>query len=308
MARDWKETFKTWAKPPSETEEAKGSNAAKMIREAIRKDASLSKRGVDVYATGSYANNTNVRLDSDIDVAIVLRDVFYYDLRDGLTATEVGITSSASDTLEDFRAEVHRALAATFGNQAVRLMNKTLTVRESSTRLNADATPFFLHRRYTRGATGGCGYIEGVELRPRNDPQRRVINWHQQHYDNGVAKNTRTGRRFKRVARILKRLASEMASSGVPAAKSAAGVVPSFLLECLVYNAPDGKLGLEDGGYYEDVKEVVRWLWGQTEPGAGGTSFTEVSGLKPLFADGQAWTMAQAREFLLRAWHHVGFQ
>lgn len=307
MARDWKELFKTWSKPPSETEEEKGANAAKMIREAIRGDASLSKRNIDVYATGSYANNTNVRQDSDIDVAIVLQDVCCYDLRDGLTPAEIGI-GTGSYGLEDFRAEVHRALAATFGNQQVRLMNKTLTVRASSTRLNADATPFLLHRRYTRRPEGGSEYIEGAELRPRSDPQRRVINWHRQHYDKGVAKNDRTHKRFKRVVRILKNLSSDMASSGDPAAKNAAAVVPSFLLECLVYNTPNDKLGLDDSGYYEDVKAVVSWLWNQTKPEAGGTSFTEVSGLKPLFAKEQAWTMAQAHELLLRAWNHVGFQ
>lgn len=305
MARDWKELFKTWSKPPSETEEEKGANAAKMIREAIRGDASLSKRNIDVYATGSYANNTNVRHDSDIDVAIVLKDVCCYDLRDGLTAADVGI-GTGSYGLEDFRAEVHRALAATFGNQQVRLMNKTLTIRASSTLLNADATPFLLHRRYTKGASGGSEYIEGVELRPRSDPHWRVINWHHQHYDNGVAKNKRTSRRFKRVVRILKKLSSDMATSGTPAAQNAAAVVPSFLLECLVYNAPDAKLGAGDG-YYEDVKAVVSWLWNQTKPGAGDTSFTEVSELKPLFADGQVWTMPQAHQFLLQAWQHVGF-
>ena len=36
VVMDWHEQFKRWAKPPSESEETKGANAAEMIRSAIR--------------------------------------------------------------------------------------------------------------------------------------------------------------------------------------------------------------------------------------------------------------------------------
>ena len=48
---------------------------------------------------------------------------------------------------------------------------------------------------------------------------RLIINYPDQHYANGVSKNTGTGRRFKAVARILKRLRYEMlATNGHPSA------------------------------------------------------------------------------------------
>lgn len=308
MARDWHELFKTWSKPPSDTEEAKGKQAADMIRDAIRSSSALKDRNIDVVATGSYRNNTNVRLGSDIDVAIVLRDTFYFDLPEGVTRNDMGF-GPASCHYPDFRSDVHRALVAKFGNDAVAPQNKTFEIRENSNRLNADATAFFEHRRYRKRKDGSIYPIKGSELRPHNDPNRRVINWHEQHYDAGVAKNKATGRRYKRVVRILKRLSADMVNNGTAQARSSANAVPSFLLECLAHNAPDDKFNLVEGSYYEDVNAVVGWLWHRTKPDdADGDKFTEVSGLKWLFGRHQPWTKAQAHDFVVQAWNHVGFK
>jgi len=308
MATDWHEQFKRWAKPPSDTEETKGSNAADMIRSAIRSSTKLKDRNVEVYATGSYANNTNIRLSSDIDVAVVLHDAMYYQLPDGVSAAEVGLTGTATYLFDEFREDVGAALRAKFG-EGVRPENKTFTIRENGYRLNADATPFLEHRRYTtKDHRGVWQYLEGVELRPRQSPSTRIQNWHRQHYTAGVAKNDRTGRRYKRVSRILKNLRDAMSDNGTAAAKAAAAATPSFLIECLVFNAPDDKFKLVEGSYYEDVKAVVAYLWHRTKPDAEGRKCVEVSGLKCLFQGPQPWTMAQANDFLIQVWYHVGFK
>ena len=67
----WDALFRRWSKPLSDTEEAKADNAARIIRDALRAYPPLEFRNVEVYATGSYRNNTNVRGESDIDVAAV---------------------------------------------------------------------------------------------------------------------------------------------------------------------------------------------------------------------------------------------
>lgn len=306
--RDWHEQFKRWAKPPSDTEEQKGSNAAGMIRDAIRKDSKLANCNISVYATGSYRNNTNVRGGSDIDVAVVLHDSFYYSLPDGLTQEMLGFTGGASYSFDEFRDDVGRALYNKFGSGGVTPGNKAFNIHENTYRLDADVTAFLIHKQYTgqRYTDGSWQYNEGVELRPRNNSSQRVINWHQQHYDAGVEKNNRTNRRYKRIARILKNLMYEMMKSNASKAKSAAEPVPSFLLECLAFNAPDDCFNLVDGSYYEDVKAVVRWLWNKTKPDTN-HEFVEVSGLKALFSDSQAWTMEEAHEYLYQAWRYVGF-
>jgi hypothetical protein len=70
--RDWHELFKAWAKPPSETEEEEGSRAATMVNDAVRETGNLAGRTFSIYPMGSYRNNTNIRLGSDVDIALVL--------------------------------------------------------------------------------------------------------------------------------------------------------------------------------------------------------------------------------------------
>lgn len=309
MARDWHELFKTWSKPPSDTEETKGANAAGMIRKAIRASENLSGHNIDIYATGSYRNNTNVKLDSDIDVAVVLRDSIFSELPDGLTKADVGISSPASYGWQAFRDDVGQALRDFFGRHGVEKGDKSYKLRENSYRLNADVTPFLVHRRYTgdKTANGDWKYLEGVELRSRS-LSKSVVNWHQQHYDNGVAKNSATNRRYKRIVRILKKLRQDMSENGSWEAKQAVKEVNSFLLECLVYNVPNTKFNLSDGSYYDDVKAVIAASFHQTKNDAADASNrVEVSELKYLFAKTQPWTQAQAHSFIKQSWYHVGF-
>ncbi len=308
MARDWHEDFKRWAKPPSETEEQKASNAASMINDAIRASPALARRGVSVYATGSYRNNTNVRLGSDIDVAIVLNDGMFFDLPIGLTAAQVGITVPLDYGLADFRSDVALALTAKFGHGGVKPGKKTFNITANSYRLEADATVFLQYRRYTgaKTAAGGWHYEQGVELRPADNPNARVINWHDDHYAHGIVRNDATGRRFKRVTRILKRLRDEMSESGRAEAQRAAKPMNSFLIECLVFNASDACFGRVQGSYYEDVRAVIGELWQKTEDDVVCT-FDEVNRKKKLFGPGQDWTQQQANKFLYEAWLHAGY-
>lgn len=310
MAIDWIETFKQWAAPPSETEEEKASNAARMINDAVRETKKLPGCNFSVYPTGSYRNNTNVRAGSDVDVAIVLEDAFWWTLPPGLTEAQVGIGNTpATYDLSKFREALGGALAQKFGND-VKPGNKTFDIIGNSYRLPADATPFLLHRHYTgtRFSDGTWEYRLGVETRPRNDGGKRIINWHQNHYDNGVSKNTATNRRFKRVTRILKRMKAHMLEAGTAEARLSAQPVASFLIECMVYNAPNSCFNQQEGSYYEDVKAVIAHVWNQTKEDAQAAKLVEVNERKLLFGGQQAWARAQAHEFLLRTWNHVGFK
>src|SRR5262245_56516830 len=76
-AKDWEETFRRWASPPSDSEEAKCERAERMIRDAVFADAWLNDRVARVFAKGSYANNTNARLESDVDIGVEAKCFFY---------------------------------------------------------------------------------------------------------------------------------------------------------------------------------------------------------------------------------------
>jgi hypothetical protein len=309
MARDWHELFKAWSKPPSDTEEAKATRAAGMINDAVRQTGILNRRDFKVYATGSYRNNTNVKGGSDVDVALVLQSAFFYTLPSGVTASMVGLGPQPLSLLNEFRSEVHKALVQKFGSD-VKPRPKTFNMVGNSGRLPADATAFLLHRRYTgkRDVAGSWLYLEGVETRSADDSSKRVINWHQEHYDNGVARNKETKKRFKRIARILKRLSDDMATNGNAATKGAAAPIASFLIESLVFNAPDKCFNREASGYYSDMQEVIAHCWRETKDDAKARQLLEVSKRKYLFGADQKWTRAQAHEFLLLAWRYVGFK
>ncbi len=198
---------------------------------------------------------------------------------------------------------------AKFGATGVTPGDKAFDIHENYYRLDADAAVLLEHRRYpgAKLPDGTWEYHRGVEMRPKSDPNKRIINWHQQHYDAGVSRNTATKRRFKRIARIFKRLRNEMREVGSPGAKEAAAKAPSFLLECLAYNALDASFNKDEGSYVADVRAVIADLHGRLDDHVVDPKFLEVSRYKWLFADGQPWTRPEARSFLYHAWHHVGF-
>lgn len=130
---------------------------------------------------------------------------------------------------------------------------------------------------------------------------KKIINWPDQQHANGVVKNQATHERFKAMVRLIKNLCSEMDDEGI----DAAGPMSSFLLECLVYNVADSKFG--HATYYEDLREVLRYLFLNTRTDEECGDWREESRLKWLFKGDTAWTREQVNAFMLAAWRHVGF-
>lgn len=303
MNKDWEAIFRSWAKPSSDTEQQKCDNAVRMVSNAISEDGALSQKNIEVFAQGSYRNNTNVRQDSDVDVCVCLIDVCFvdYSMSEGLTDQVVGLSSS-DYTYSGFKNSVEKALVAKFGRANVRRGNKAFDIHANTYRVDADAVPCFEHRRYTgeRLNDGSYYYLSGTEFCP--DSGGRVINWPQQHYENGVAKNDAAGNRFKYITRVLKRLRNEMADKGITAAKP----IPSYFIECLVWNAPNEGFGHDT--YAVDVRHVLAHTFNATINDEKCSEWGEVNELKYLFRIGQPWTRQQAHDFLSAAWDYIGFE
>jgi len=300
MARDWEATFREWSKPSSDTEEQKCSNTEKMIRAAISESPALSKRNIDVFAQGSYKNNTNVRQDSDVDICVCCRDVFYDDLPSDGSITKESMNFTSSDyEYSRFKNEVEAALVAKFGRNMVTRGNKAFDVHATSYRVDADVVPTFEHRRYYRDYSGQIKYHKGTQLHP--DKGGKIINWPEQNYENGVGKNKATNNRFKFITRVIKRLKNEMEEKNISQAKP----IPSFLIECLVWNTPNPNFG--NYQYTADVRNTLAHTFNQTISFETCKEWGEVNELKYLFY-GQAWTWQQAHDFLSSAWNYIGFE
>ncbi len=299
MSRDWESVFSTWSKGPSTTEQQRSENAERQIRQAISASPKLKSRGITVFTQGSYRNRVNVRKDSDVDVGVVCTDTFFSEIPDDNIKSSVRQHFDDADyTYSTFKNEIEEALVARFGRAAVTRSSKSFDIKANTYRVEADVAAFFEHRRYH----SEYGYITGVEMRPDDNVNKRIKNWPEQHYKNGVSKNTSTSRRYKRVVRILKTLCNEMSEKGYSSAKQ----VPSFLVECLVWNAPNSCF--EYYTFKSMIRSVLANIFNDTLTEEKCSEWGEVSELKYLFRVSQPWTRAQAHNFISDAWNYIGYE
>lgn len=295
MARDWESWLKNATGPASATEQQDAERTERRIREAIDAHPQLSGN-VRVFLKGSYKNNTNVRRDSDVDIAVEWKTWQYVTKSNEaapLTWEQLSVTTTdLGPTPAEYRGWVEQALTNAFGYAAVSAGNKAITVSRNNTTLDADVVPCFRLLRYDK--RGGTPH-QGIRLYPRTGSS--VENWPQQHCDNGVAKNNHTSRRYKQIIRAIKRLENEMVATG-----RLAKPVHGYFVECLLYNLPDTTFTLDS--YLDTTKFVLASIWDEIDKGRH-DDWVEVNGLKWLWRSGQTWTAEEASAFALTAWHYL---
>lgn len=301
--RNWESTFIQWASPPAKTEQDRCENGVRAIRNAIAESDKLRARSIKVFSQGSYRNRVNVRKESDVDIGVLCYDSFTVSYPPGTSDMTFG-NIPATYTYAQFKNELEEALVAYFGRASTRRGNKAFDIRENSRRVDADVVPFCEHRDYHESGNyrAGVALISDSGLRTVNYPERLLSYWPQteQRYENAVAKNDQTHRRFKGVVRILKSLRNEMDDGDFTSAKP----IPGFLLECMVWNAPNACFGHStwDG----DMQSVMLHLWSNTKDGNTCKDWREVDDIKYLFHVSQPWTQEQAHTFINDAWNHIG--
>ncbi len=295
MARYSEETLNNWRKPPSDTEETKLSNIERMVKECINEDATLKNMGIKTFGQGSYVNDTNVRLNSDVDLNVKYTDGFYFDLPPSMTRSDFGLNSPVSYSVSNFKNDVQGALARKFGDD-VRRKNKCLTIEGNTSRVGADVVPTWQYRRYSRNGS----YVEGVYFRA--DSGQKVTNFPIQHIENGKVKNRQTQRRFKRLTRIYKRLRAQM----IKDQQSVNGNITSFLLECLLWNVPDGIFN-DYETWTDRLKESIKFIWNNTKEEKDCKDWGEVSDLLYLFHSGRKWSREDVNTYLLNLWRYLEY-
>jgi hypothetical protein len=279
-----------------------------MVSDAISGYKPLKLHQVRVITQGSYRNNTNVRQESDVDVCVYCTDVYFddYTFAD-YGRTETG-TIDAAYTYSQFKNDVQSALEAKFGKDGVTRGNKAFDVHPTGYRVDADVVAAFAYRLYKKRiynpvyGMSAPEYVEPEGTKFISDTGSTIINWPEQHYANGAAKNGRTGNRFKYIVRALKRLKYYMIEKKIAGMES----IPSYLIECMVYNVPDSLL---DGDSYEqNVRDVISSAHNAANTEETRKELLEVNELKYLFRSSQPWTHQQALGFAQAAWSTVGFQ
>jgi hypothetical protein len=292
-----------WAQAPSQTEMAKIKNTRQIIEEKIKQNLpipeikqkySLSTFNFpDIYLQGSYANSTNIRFDSDVDIVVQLNDVFWSD-KTWLTEFEkqqyVTYFSSSAYKFVEFKNNIYSALIKAFGEENVEYSDKCLKVKENTYRVNADVVPCFQYRVYKKFLSyNNQEFIEGMKFINTGN-QTEVINYPKKHLANCKSKNIDTGGNFKSIVRIFKNIKRQLVENGHFDEKTA----PSYFIENLLYNCSSPCF---DGGYVDCMKKTLQFLLDALQ--AGRVSGFICANEQDSLISPKTWNLVNAQNFIL---------
>jgi len=266
-----------------------------MIREAIAADPKLNKLSYEIFGQGSYANDTNVRLNSDIDINIRLNSTFFTGYQNGKSDSDYGFESSAY-SFREYKTDVANALVNHFGAGNVRHRDKCVEVIGNSYRVQADIVPTFKYILFTENNSRreGSKFI--------SDSGNVHYNYAKQHIENGKAKNLATGKRFKRLVRILKRIRYRMIADQAPVNSN----ITSFLIEGLLWNVPNNIYNNELT-WTGRLKESIIYIYEQSQNQQPCKEWGEVSEYLYLFHAERKWSIENVHEFMEQLWQYVEF-
>lgn len=287
----------TWTKPWFDNQEERAEETKETVKTAV--DNHLSDLGIRVFAKGSYPNNTNVRHDSDIDIAVELEDMINLDYANGVGFSNTGLGGYTGVSESQFKLRLQRALESEFGKNVVDSTgNKVFRIRGSNKILDADIIPCTTYRFYY--ASSPSSYNQGIQLILNEPDGIRHFNYPDQHLKNGVSKNTSTMKRYKSTARILKNTNSYLSDT------NGGTVFPSFMIESLTYNVSDSIF--TSNNTWRDIilrgcEEIWEYLKADEFNLPESSRWTETNGHKFLFHKYQNWNKDQAKQFVQAAYN-----
>lgn len=294
------ETLESWISPLSQTEEQRVVNTIKMINNAVTSYDRLSDCTMEIFAQGSYANNTNVRHNSDVDICVMLTSTVFCNYVDGKTDTDYGYTTG-SITYSDYKSYVVDALKAKFGSNTVTVGNKSICINANSYHVNADVVPAFQYRDFKIvNSTDPKKYVEGIKFHARDGAV--VINYPKNHINNGKQKNNDTHYEYKKLVRIMKHIRNNMVDDG----KADSDKITSFLIECLVWNVPNSII-TGSNTWADTVENATAYLWNAIKDEKH-KEWGEVSERLYLFHSGRKWTDTATKEFLFDMYSYLEFK
>ena len=258
------QTLSSWSFAPEAT---KYKLTHEQIREALSKylpnEAStksnfiLNNANYDVYLQGSYANSTNIKVDSDVDVVIELKTIFSYNI-DNLTEIEKNdfhttYPNLGKYTFDRFKQDVYQSLVLHFGIENVEYSKKCIKVRGNSQRVSADVVPSFEHRKYERFTYYTRDkFIPGIKFY-NTSTNETIINYPKKHKENCEAKNKDSEGKFKDAIRIFKHIRRELVEKGL----IDKDLAPSYFIENMIYNCSSQTF---NGSYSDITLKIFQYL------------------------------------------------
>ena len=244
------------------------------IREALGEHKALKQSKYEVFLQGSYKNDTNLGGDSDVDVVVRLSSKLKPAVASltGERLQKDGSHRFVYGEWKSFRDEALKAMRARFG-KAAESGRKTLKVPKGKIPADADLVVTVSHME-------GIGFY-------LPDEERWVVSFPQQHHDRGLKKEKAANSRFKRTIRMFKAARNRLVDKRVLTKDDA----PSYFIECLLYNVPNGLFAAKLAPTYA---VIVDWL-----KTAKLKDFECQNGRVPLFGPRpEQWSQKKARAFV----------
>ena len=249
--------LQTWSNAPAS---AKIQFTHEQVRKALEQSDALRGRTYEVYLQGSYANSTNTRVDSDVDIVVQLSSTFNHDISK-LSQDQQRLFHqtfpNATYHWADFRRDVISALNSYFGSASVKPGNKSIKLVGSESRVNADVVPCLQHRQYQSFATWNHDdFVEGMKFwTTLETPSREIVNFPKVHIENGEDKNAdhRTDTMYKGLVRVVKNIRRQLVERHNFDPK----IAPSYFVECMIYNVPDGHFQNDFKGSLEYAHDFI---------------------------------------------------
>jgi len=243
--------LETWAKRGSVTQSA---DTYGTIRKVLNDSASpYYPKDFSVFLQGSYGNETNILIDSDVDIIIRLDETYCADttaLAEGAKANYTGTFTAATYGYDEFKADVLAWLQKEYGD-AVVPGKKAIFIKGDGNRRDADVLVCNEHRRYLAASTGVDElYEKGICFWSGSI---RIENYPKQHADNCTTKNQDTDQWFKRMVRVYKNMRNRMIDDGY----IDEGVAPSYFLEGMLWSVPNEHFGTS---YEDSFINTYNWL------------------------------------------------
>ena len=216
-----KDRLESWAKPGKN--EVSKATYAKM-RNVVEDNIS----NVEIFLQGSYANSTNVRDNSDIDIVVILKDGIY--------------NSNKDEDVKHARDFLYENIQGKNNFQFLK-GNKTVKYKGNTNYVPADLVPCI---QYSADKQDGIIIYDHKTM-------NYIINYPKQHKANGEEKSSDTDGNFKKTVRMFKNARNFAIEKNI----LNKNICPSYYLECLLYNVKNSKFsGNESEMFYNTIKAL----------------------------------------------------
>lgn len=243
--------LKNMSLPISDTEHEKCKHAINMVKDALVNDGYTLNKNLTNYDSennsyayyfelrdnnystitillqGSYANNTNVRAYSDVDISVVCNPILPIDFN-------------------YYKTSILKTLINKFGSDEVTRKNKSINIKGNSYRKSIDVVPAF--QIDLKNIKNGIYFYTDKGVRVNNYPSNQI--------DNENRKNANTNYNFKKYVRIFKSLRYTMQNCNYTYASK----IGSFQIESLLWNLPDECFTKFTYYLGYGVQEIIRHL------------------------------------------------